>query len=410
LNIIQENKQINRSHHVEIPQPRQKSRLHYGDSHIDRLSKNANLSCKFYIYYEFEREDVNFVFKANSSSLIGSGHFIRCLNLALNLKELGNYIYFIFEELLEDHQDLLDVNKIPNRQILLLGQESAIQLEMEQILAFRNYLEINEIDWFIVDDYKTNDQWDEEVKRICKYLLVIEDLHFFKRNCNILLDMNLRPNNSLESRIQEPDGRVRLIGPTYALLDSRYTNLHAVALSQNDIHQHIALVYFGSIDKNSLTLRTSQILIQNFPEIKLKAVILGNNIDYFELEKLSHVYPERFQLVVDPKFLGDEMLGCTFSIGSGGISLWERFALGIVPITTSTAENQKEILESLGESKFLIYLGESAYITDSEIQSTVSTLLSDSQLFRNYRSRILNLVDGRGIQRVSFEILDYSNA
>ena len=353
---------------------------------------------------------MNFVFKANSSSAIGSGHFIRCLNLALNLKELGNYIYFIFEELLENHQKLLDVNEIPRRRILLQGQGSAIQVEMEQILAFRNHLEINEIDWFVVDDYTTNDQWDEAVKRICKHLLVIEDLHFFKRNCNILLDMNLRRSNSLETRIQEPDGSIRLIGPTYALLDRRYTNLHAVALSQNDNHQHIALVYFGSIDKNSLTLRTSQILIQNFPEIKFKAVILRNNIDYFELEKLSHVYPERFQLVVEPKFLGDQMLGCTFSIGSGGISLWERFALGIVPITTSTAENQKEILESLGESKFLIYLGESVCITDSEIQNTVSTLVSDSLLFQNHRARILDLVDGKGVQRVSFEILNYMNA
>jgi UDP-2,4-diacetamido-2,4,6-trideoxy-beta-L-altropyranose hydrolase len=407
LNIIQENKQINRSHHVEIPQPRQESRLHYGDPHIDRLSKNANLSCKFHIHYEFERVNVNFVFKANSSSAIGSGHFIRSLNLGLALQERNHEIFFAYNDLLAAHQNILFSKGISSLKMDLALMKNSGNTEADEIESFINNQGLLNVDWIIVDDYGTDGNWDLQMRRISNKLMVIEDLHFSQRNCDILLDMNYRSNDFMKSVNAIYPKSMTLVGPEYALLDSFYAKSRS-NFQFMDIDLPIIMLYFGSNDEFSLTLRSLKILLQAFPKLHIRVIILDNNVDKREISTLANAHKNTVKLFIDPPSLGEIADGCEISIGAGGISLWERFSLGIFCLCFATADNQCIPLEELAQAGSIDYLGYAEFYTETKIKESLDFYLANRSDLIKIRIRNKILCDGNGVERVIRLIMEKS--
>ena len=98
------------------------------------------------------------------------------------------------------------------------------------------------------------------------------------------------------------------------------------------------------------------------------------------------------------------MAECNISIGSGGISVWERFALGLVSATVSTAENQKLPLSQLHESGYIFFLGDAKRVTDGGLNNIISHLITVSDKSSTIREKLLCLVDGLGVQRVVNEM------
>ena len=322
---------------------------------------------------------MNCFLKVNSSLKIGSGHFIRCLNLGLSLAKRGCKIYFVSNELRNEHIHMLNTMELPF--FVFDKPHDDVSSEFLQLREYAVSKGETEIDWIVVDDYNSNNYWDSAARQLCKKLLVIEDLHKNKRNCDFLLDMNYRTKRTLMQLESEYSDSKLLVGPKFALLDKRYSDLCSKKLTRGNDQKERVLIYFGSIDDYSLTLRTYLALTNVYPELQITIVIQMNNRDMNEIRRLTELNSRNAKLFISPEFLGDVMSTCTISIGAGGISLWERFSLGIYSLTVATADNQVAPLQELHEDKLLRYLGVANSFSEAALIEEFSRVISPD--FRN---------------------------
>ena len=91
-------------------------------------------------------------------------------------------------------------------------------------------------------------------------LLVIDDLADRAHEADILLDQNFFGEGS-EQRYQKlvPNHCRELFGPHYALLGPEYSQLHPLVPPRKNVRR--ILVYFGGVDKDNLTGRTLEALM-----------------------------------------------------------------------------------------------------------------------------------------------------
>ena len=346
---------------------------------------------------------MNALFKVNSSNTIGSSHFVRTLNLALALKARGLQIYYVFNNLRHEHKLTLTRYDIDFMECSTY-ENNSFQDEFISIEKFLNIKKIANVDFFVVDDYSTNSKWDILAQNYCDSLIIIEDLHTEVRNGNCIIDMNYRPKKNVANLTNVYKNRKLLIGPKYALLDYRYADLRKKILKSKLNSDMRIFVHFGTLDNYSLTLRTVKLILTEFQNLNMNVVIQRENLDQSELKSLAFQYSNKLKLFIAPDFLGEIMAECDISIGSGGISIWERFALGLVSITVSTASNQKLPLSQLHKSGYTFFLGDANEVRDRELSHTISHLITESEKSLIIREKLLCLVDGLGVQRVINEM------
>jgi len=342
---------------------------------------------------------MNVLFKVNSNRVLGSGHFVRCLNLALELKRRKWNVFYVYQELKPGHLQLLEINEIES--LSLRDAKDSYETEFNHISEFLISKHITKLDWIVVDDYNSNANWDDAAKKYCKNLLVIDDLQSVQRNYDLLLDMNYRSRSFEKETTSKYENRSVLIGPEFALLDELYSPLQETAknICRDDIRS--VFVNFGTLDVYSLTLRTVCIFLEKFSEIVLNVVVQESNSDMQKLKNLELRNSDKLRLYISPDFLGDIMSENDFSIGAGGISLWERFALGLPAIVVSTSDNQSVPLQMLSDDLLVNYLGGADEVSDEDLFQAITNFVDNTSAVKQLRDKIIKLCPTDGSKRVA---------
>ena len=342
---------------------------------------------------------MNVLFKANSNIVLGSGHFVRCLNLALELKRRKWNVFYVYQELNLRHLQLLEINEIES--LPMRDAKDSYETEFNHISEFLISKHITKLDWIVVDDYNSNANWDDVAKKYCKNLLVIDDLQSVQRNCDLLLDMNYRSKSFEKKTTSKCENESVLIGPEFALLDELYSPLQETAknICRDDIKS--VFINYGTLDVYSLTLRTVYIFLERFAEIVLNVVVQESNSDIQKLKNLELRNSDKLRLYISPDFLGNIMSENDFSIGAGGISLWERFALGLPAIVVSTSDNQSAPLQMLSDDLFVNYLGGADEVSDDDLFQAITNFVDDASGVKQLRDKIIELCPTDGSKRVA---------
>ena len=322
------------------------------------------------------------LFRVDSSNIIGSGHVVRCLNLANELKARGASIHFVCR----DH--IGNVNKLivqHNYQLTLLpnikfynstnadtinpwiGLNWEIDAD-ETILLIKK----NKPNWLIVDHYGIDTNWEKKLRPYVDNIFVIDDLVDREHNCDILLDQNLHNNTKERYKMLVPDNAKLFLGPHYAILKSDFSRNTNTRI-RNGIIKNI-LVYYGSIDicQHIFTLLDALNNIGN-NEIVVK-IILGNmNDNCTAFDQLSR-YSFNIEIINVSNRISEMMNDADIAIGACGISQWERCCMGLPSIVVVTADNQKEDAEILSRLGAVINMGDIDNITTSNYEDSLVKL------------------------------------
>ncbi len=345
-------------------------------------------------------------FRTDASKQIGTGHFMRCLTLADELKKQGGQIRFISRNLPTHLSDMLTEKGM---EYLPLSIDDAKEALDE--LAHASWLGTSQIrdaqatlqaltdqswDWIVVDHYALDKCWETEVRGSCKKLMVIDDLADRQHDCDVLLDQNYYLDMPTRYVSKVPSHCQLLLGPRYALLREEFRTLREKVKVRAGYVKKI-LVFFGGVDKDNYTSLALQALSELNITIQVDVVIGTQHPNREQIQQACNNHG--FICHVQTTRMAELMAEADLAIGGGGSAIWERCSLGLPTISFSLAENQRKLIVDAALAG-LIYTPISRRNLVEVIRDHVDSLLENPTLIKLISNTAMKFVDGKGSLRI----------
>lgn len=360
--------------------------------------------------------------RADASQQIGTGHVMRCLTLADDLLELGlseiilacRHLPEWLEKIAEQrrikvarlgtpasNKDAAFINECAVGARSMTGYLSWLGVSQEVDAAETLALaQANNADWIIVDHYALDSAWEKVVRGGNRRIFVIDDLANRAHDCDILLDQNFYKSADKRYLHLAPKTCRTLLGPRFALIHRDYREQRASRIQHKGKINHI-LVCFGGADAHGETLKALQALKKTKPDSVSVEIVTGalnpheKSIQALASE-MSHTSCHR-----QVSSLAPLMAKADLAIGAGGVTTWERCALGLPSIAAAIAENQVELLSDMAEAGNIIYLGESAETTADHYAQALADLWSSPGRVQRLSQASAALTDAKGALRAA---------
>lgn len=304
-------------------------------------------------------------FRVDAATWIGSGHVIRCLTLASELKRLGATCRFIcrdFEGNLADHiaaqgfrVDLLPAYDDP------LGTSARDESAFLGVTSERDARETRallggQVDWIVVDHYGIDTEWETAMRPSAKRIAVIDDLANRQHDCDLLLDQTLgRSKTSYKGFV--PDSCTLLIGAEFALLRPEFRGKGRPRTESRQASH--ALISMGGGDQHNITIAALKTLRETEQcRDHRVTVILGplaqNHAEVTAFAAKDRAIDVRSGVTNMAEFLTE----VDYAIGAVGMSALERAVMGVPSVLVTLAANQKAIAHALNDLGAAIAGGE----------------------------------------------------
>lgn len=356
---------------------------------------------------------MNYLFRVDASIVIGVGHFTRCLTLALEIKKNGSRIRFVTRHLPEYLVDLLVKNQIEHVQLNVRGFENHGTLKHSHWLGVSQDQDALDTimslvgghwDWLILDHYSLDEQWECQLNKFVKNIMVIDDLADRHHVCNILLDQNyfIDMENRYDQKV--PKHCKLLLGPDYALLRDEFKNGRAQVNQRQGSIRRI-LISFGGVDVGSSTTKVLQVLMEANFQLNVDVVVGSQHPSLDQILLMCNLHD--FDCHINIDYIGKLMSNADLAIGAGGSSSWERCCMGLPSLVFSLADNQTEIAKNLELLGCCIYMGEVNSKNLMKLKDTLLQLISNQDQVSNLSKRAYSLVDGLGSERVHHQLISY---
>lgn len=350
---------------------------------------------------------MNIAFRTDASNQIGTGHFMRCLTLADELKKQGAQIRFISRNLPTHLSDMLTekgmeclplsiddakqaVDELAHASWLGTSQDQDAQATL-QALAGQSW------DWIIVDHYALDERWERAVRVNCKKLMVIDDLADRQHDCDVLLDQNFYVDMQTRYVSKVPTHCQLLLGPRYALLREEFRTLRdKVRVRTGDVKK--ILVFFGGVDADNYSSLAIQALAELSITLPVDVVVGAQHPNREQIQQACTAYG--FICHIQTTRMAELMADADLAIGGGGVATWERCCLGLPAISFCLAENQRKLIVDAALAG-LIYAPISRRNLVEVIRHHVDSLLENPALIKLISSTAMKFVDGKGSLRIS---------
>lgn len=361
-------------------------------------------------------------FRVDSAISIGSGHVMRCLILAQELKKQQADILFITKNHLGNLAQMITEmgfncsvipcsnidatsNKVPHSKWLGSNWEWDASQTIESIQEFFNF---KKIDWLIIDHYGIDAQWETALHKYCQHILVIDDLADREHACDIIVDQNLYINMQQRYTHLVSSHAQILTGPRYSLLRPEFLE-HRTNSKENISAITKFFICFGGVDEPNLTDLSIQAVIQlKIPVYNIDVVIGSQNKNYLSIKNKYSSY-QSIKLHFNTSNIALLMQNAELSIGAGGISTWERCCMGLPSICFSIASNQDKQLQDADNYGILLNIGSSKNASVELIANSIRNIISQPILYTALHEKCLRTVDTYGSQRVSFAMKQISS-
>lgn len=331
---------------------------------------------------------MNIIIRTDSSVHIGTGHVMRCLTLADELRKNGANIEFICRKLEGNIINIIEnqgyiVNILPKpeqNENELTGYTKWLgvkwEIDAEQTKAILKSK--NKIDLLIIDHYALDIKWESQLRNFTKRIMVIDDLANREHDTDILLDQNYVENMATRYDKLVPPFCKKLLGPEYVLIRPEFYEVRANLRERDGTIKRILIFFGGSDPTNETTKAIKAVEKLNRPEIEVDVVIGASNPHKKEIKKSCDNLSFNYHYQVNN--MAELMAKADLAIGAGGATTWERCFLGLPSICIIVADNQKEIIKYLDREELLINLGWNYNVKSEDITYVIHDLLSNTKI------------------------------
>lgn len=359
---------------------------------------------------------VHIWFRADASLEIGTGHVMRCLTLAGELRERGVRVGFLCRE----HPGHLGA-AITERGFELRSLPAPTEWRPDAgDLAHASWLGVpwqqdaeetaaalreagtargTEADWLVVDHYALDARWERKLRPLARKLLAIDDLADRPHECDLLLDQNLYGDQETRYDGLVPEGCRRLLGPRYALLRPEFRAARAHLRPRDGRVRRIHIFFGGSDPSNQTAKALDAVRLLGRPEIAVDVMVGMVNPHRAQLERMAAGVPNA-RVHVGVRDWAHFLAEAELAIGAGGTSTWERCCLGLPTLVWPVAANQLALVEAAAGAGAILCPAADAVATPAALAAQLAALLGNPILLRTVAARARALCDGAGAPRV----------
>lgn len=326
-------------------------------------------------------------FRTDASVEIGSGHLMRCLTLADQLRSEGAEAAFICRDLPGGMFDLLNARGYQSVKLpMVKAGNDPQQFDAWETIKAACRLFPDGVDWLVVDHYQLDAVWERLLRPHAHRLMVIDDLANRPHDCDLLLDQNYYQNMERRYEGLVPRGCVTLLGPAYVLLRPEFVEARKKLKARDGTVRRILIFFGGSDPANHTRKALEAIKLIDSPDISVDVVVGAANPHRNEIESLCHEMP-CVEYHCQVSNMAELIAAADIAVGAGGATTWERCALGLPALTVVFADNQLQTtldLEQIGVTEFL---GWADKITASDLAEAIERLIKDPARLKNLSGR-----------------------
>lgn len=328
------------------------------------------------------------VVRADASATLGTGHVMRCIALAQELRRRGADVVFA----------CTDLSPLPQRRL----ESEGLAVHLLEADTFAELLARHHPQWVVFD---LGRRLPPGLDGACgRSALVIDDEGLaFARPPALVLNQNLHAPTTRYGGVDDADV---LRGPRYLLFRDEF--VAAAGQSRNPRtatgapgHPRVLLT-LGGADPDRL-LPTFADALSRDPAYALDVIAPPAHPDLAALHGLADgrdvvVHEEVRDM---PALLGRVDL----AVSSGGTTVWELALLGIPTLVGSMRPMEERLLEGLERVGLFRSLGALAELTASRLTAAVRGALADRSWAQHAATLSREVVDGRGRERVVDEMI-----
>lgn len=337
--------------------------------------------------------------RADGNDVIATGHIMRCLSIALQIRKLGTEVVFVTAD--ESPRSLIESKGFS---VDVLGTIwDNLDDETETICR---YVDEHNVRVLVVDSYYVTERYLEKLSEITS-VVYIDDLYAFAYPVRTLINYGVFADvdkyNELYAGVLKPD---YLIGSKYIPLRDEFADI------ERDINIEVRkiLITTGGTDRLNVAGKLIEKLLLEAGHMAMEYhVIVGcfnNNKDM--LYSLAGKSNGQVILHENVTKMSVYMKDCDVAISASGSTLYELCTCGTPTICFEIAPNQ-EGSKRWEDEGYMLYAGNAAKDMDSCIETCVKHLMWYSDHY-NERCRMSsdmqNLVDGKGAYRIAKYLTD----
>lgn len=280
----------------------------------------------------------NILFRADSSSTLGTGHIMRDLVLAGQFEEAN--IIFATQALDGNINHKIEEKNYP----IEILHSNAIQ-ELDALIKKRA------IDMIIIDHYGIDLAFEKQLKTQNPQLKILSfDDTYEKHCCDILLNHNFSADPERYQGLLPEHCELRC-GSQYTLLREEFTiEKQKGRQNSNDPDSLKVFIGMGGADHSNLNVKILDVL-KDFPTIHAHVVTTSANQHLSALQEYA-AGNENITLHINTDTIAALMNKADFAIVTPSVTVNEIIYLNVPFIAIKTAGNQDDMYHFLKEKKF----------------------------------------------------------
>jgi UDP-2,4-diacetamido-2,4,6-trideoxy-beta-L-altropyranose hydrolase len=320
--------------------------------------------------------------RCDASNDIGTGHLVRCLAVAVELKARGHQVEFASLEL------------PGNRNDWIIDQGYPLVTDEARINGDASTLGLEGYDLALVDHYSLDQSYEKKLKKIARKTIALDDWGERVHDVDLIVDPSFSSASNVRSA-RNP-GIPFESGPAWCLLRKEFSEVRKTVVPRNEFKK--VLVFFGGTDPADQILPYFNEVALADSGLEFHFLIGAHHPRITELNQKS--IPSWIKLHVSPASVAGLMAEMDLYLGSAGTVTWERMCLGLTGLIISIVDNQTDIASTLHQLKLHISLGSHEKISPRQALQRLTLELENPEHLAAMSQRCFDLIDGNGVQRI----------